>query len=314
MSVKQRIKQILKEIEVYNSHALFSPAKQKCRELMALIENADQIVHKDTLLLAITRKIESIEEEARNFEGIGKATTMSNRELDVVKQLVVPQEADSNEAIWEVAQACLILGQYASALREFNRLIDNRFKQVAAAKNVLLCHIGMSAIDEAINQYKEWALSGLFSLEQMENIRSFLQELLYKNKIDRLITTSRINRLTTTSMIENIDHQEESPDEEFIDVIAVKLTMEGDPDTSQETMFDVHYQRGSIFSVVVPKENQALLDYLKVGKEIAALELYSSSIIFTDRCLVCEKSKIISGPRNGDYSVCLKILDSDHNT
>lgn len=282
---------------------------------MELVENADQIVHKDALLLAISRKIESIEEEARNFEGIGKATTMSSKELDVVKQLVsVPSEADSDEAIWEVAQACLILGQYPSALREFNRLIDNRFKPVAAAKNVLLCHIGMSAIDEAINQYRGWALSGLFSLEQMENIRTFLQELLYKNKINRLITTSRINRLTTTSMIENIDHQEEDPDDELIDVMAVKLTMEGDANTSQETMLDVHYQRGSIFSVVIPKENEALLDYLKVGKEIAALELYSSSIIFTNRCLVCERSKIVSGPRNGDYSVCLKILDSDHNT
>jgi len=313
MSAKEQIEQIFKEIEVYNSHGLFPLAQQKCQELMELVKNSAQLVHKEAILAAISRKIRNIEEEERNFEGLGKATKMSNKELDVVKQLVcVPDEADSDEVIWEVARACLILGQYASALCEFNRLIDKRYKQVSAAKNALLCHVEMSAFDEAINYYKGWCLSGLFSLEQMENIRTFLQEHLYKNKIDRLITTSRIDRLITNSMIENIDHEQGIQNDEFIDVLAVKLTMNGESNTNLGTTLDVHYQRGSTFSVVVPKENRALLDYLKIGREIPALEMCSSSIIFTDRGLVCERSRIISGPRSGDYSVCLKILESDH--
>ena len=306
MSVKEQIEQILKEIKVYSSHKLFALAIQRCLELMELIEKSDQLVDKHVLLLAITKKIASIEEKARNFEGIDKTKKMSSKELAVVKQLVgVPNEADSDEATWEVARACLILGQYDQALSEFYRLIDNRYKKVSAAKNVLRCHIEMSAFDEAINQYRLWSLSGLFSLEQMENIRTFLQERLYKNNINRLITNSRI---------EIINHDQRSLEDEFIDIIAVKIIMDGDANTSQEIMLDVTSQEGSTFCVVIPKENPALLTYLAIGKEIAALEMYSSSIIFTDRCLVCERSRITSGSGNGDYSVCLTILESDHNT
>lgn len=301
MSAKEQIEQIFKEIEVYSSHALFALAKQKYMELVDLVENSDQLEHKDALLQEISRQIENIEDEQRSFEGVNKATRMSTKELDVVKQMVcVPDEADSNEGIWEVAGACLILGQYATALCEFNRLIDKRFKPVSAAKNMLRCHIGMSAFDEAINQYKEWSLSGLFSLGQMESIRTFLQELLYKNKIDRLITSTRTG---------NIDHDEESRDDEFIDVIGVKLSMKGDSDKCQEIMLTVNYQKGSTFSVLVPKEDQTLLDYLKIGKEIDNLELYSSSIVFTEHCLVYERNKVKYGPRSGDYSVSLKILE-----
>jgi hypothetical protein len=302
MSIKKQIEQIVKEIKVYSSHALFALAKQKCQELLQLVEQADNLTRKEALLQAISKKIESIEEEERNFEGVGKATRMSNRELDVVKQLVgVTGEADSNEAAWEVARACLILGQYDQALYEFYRLIDNQFNQASAAKNVLRCHIGMSAVDEAINQYKLWSISGLFTLEQMEDIRTFLQALLYKNNINRLITDSRI---------ENINRGQPGPDDGFIDIIAVKLTVNEDSDVSQETMLEVNYQKGSTFNVVVPKENQAALDYLETGRELDALELYSTSIIFTDRCRVCERSKVESGSRNGDYSVCLTILES----
>lgn len=302
MSVKEQIEQILKEIKVYSSHKLFTLATQRCLELMELIEKSDQLVNKDVLLAAISKKIKSIEEKARNFEGIGKATKISNKELDVIKQLVgVASEEDSNEAIWEVARACLILGQFDQALGEFYRLIDNRYKKVSAAKNVLRCHIEMSAIDEAVNQYKLWSLSGLFSLEQMENIRAFLQERLYKNNINRLITNSRI---------EDINHVQKTEDDAFIDIIAVKITIKDDADTSQEIMLDVTYQKGSTFCVVVPKENRALLDYLEIDKEIDVLEMYSSSIIFTDRCLVYDRSEVISGSRNGDYNVCLKILDT----
>ena len=137
----------------------------------------------------------------------------------------------------------------------------------------------------------------------MEDIRTFLQALLYKNNINRLITDSRIENLGRG--------QAAGPDSGFIDIIAVKLTVNGNSDPSQETMLEVNYQQGSTFNVVVPKENQVVLDYLEIGKEINSLELYSSSIIFTDRCRVDEKSEVESGARIGDFSVSLTILESD---
>jgi len=303
MNLKDQINQISKEIEVYSSHALHSLAKQRCVELAELARGSAQLTHKEALLEAISRKINSIEEDARNFEGIGKSTKMSSNEFDIVKRLVfVSDEADNDAADWEVARACLILGQYDKALLGFNRLIDKRYKLVPSAKNVLRCCIGMSAMDDAIAKYHEWFLSGIFSLDQLENIRTFLQEILYKKNINTLLSKPRV---------EGVDHEQGTPDDEYIDIIAVKLCMNGDSSEGMEAMLDVTYQKGEKFNVVVPKNNQALLDFLKIGKEIKSLELYSSSIIFTDQCRVCEISKIKSGSRQGDYSVCMTIMKSD---
>jgi len=303
MNLKDQINQIFSEIELYSSHALYSHAKQSCVKLAEIVRGSAQLTHKEALLETISRKIDSIEEDARIFEGIGKSRKMSSNELDIVKRLVfVSDEADNDAADWEVARACLILGQYDKALLGFNRLIDNRYKLVPSAKNVLRCCIGMSAMDDAIAKYHEWFLSGIFSLDQLENIRTFLQEILYKKNINTLLSKPRV---------EGVDHEQGKPDDEYIDIIAVKLGMNGDSSEGMETMLDVTYQKGETFNVVVPKNNQALLDYLESGKEINSLELYSSSIIFTDRCLVSERSKIESGSRQGDYSVCMTIMKSD---
>ena len=302
MNLKDQIDQIFYEIELYSSQALYSHAKQSCVKLAELVRGSAQFRHKDALLETISRKIKSIEEDARIFEGVGKSRKMSSNELDIVKRLVfVSSEVDDDAAAWEVARAYLILGQYDIALLGFKRLIDNRYKLVPSAKNVLRCCIGMSAMDDAIAKYHEWYSSGIFSLDQLENIRTFLQEILYKKNIDTLLSNPRV---------EGIHHEQGTPDDEYIDIIAVKLGMNGDSSEAMETMLEVTYQKGETFNVVVPKNNQALLDYLKIGKEIESLELYSSSIIFTDQCLVCERSKIESGSRQGDYSVGMKISGS----
>ena len=301
MNLKDKINQIFNEIELYSSQALHSHAKRRCVKLAEMVRGSAQLKHKEALLETISRKINSIEENARKFEG--KSRKMSSNELDIVKRLVfVSGEADSDAADWEVARAYFILGQYDKALRGFNRLIGNRYKLVPSAKNVLRCCIGMSAMDDAIAKYHEWFLSGIFSLDQLENIRTFLQAIMYKKNINTLLSIPRV---------EGVDHEQGKPDDEYIDIIAVKLGMNGDSSEGMETMLDVTYQKGEKFNVVVPKNNQALLDFLKIGKEIKSLELYSSSIIFTDQCLVCERSKIKSGSRQGDYSVCMTIMKSD---
>jgi len=301
MNLKDKINQILNEIELYRSQALHSHAKRRCVKLAEMMRDSAQLTHKEALLETISRKINSIEEDARNFEG--KSRKMSSNELDIVKQLVfVSGAADNDAAAWEVARACLILRQYDKALLGFNRLIGNRYKLVPSAKNVLRCCIGMSAMDDAIAKYHEWFLSGTFSLDQLEDIRTFLQEIMYKKNFNTLLSNPRV---------EGVDHGPGTPDDEYVYILTVKLSMNGDSREEMETTLEVTYQKGDTFNVVVPKNNKALLDYLEFGKKIKRLELYSSSIIFTDQCLVCERSKIKSGSRQGDYSVCMTIMKSD---
>lgn len=303
MSLKDQINQLFKEIKVYSSQALYDLAKQKCVELTDLVKGSDQFRHKDTLLDVISRKISSIEEDARNSEGINKTTKMTSKELDVVKRLVFASgEADKDAAAWEVAKAFLILEQYDKALQEFNQLFDNRYKLASAAKNILRCHIGMAAIDDAIKAYQGWSSSEIFSSEQLESLKTFLQNILDKKNIKK-----EISKLTT----DNVDNSTIDQEDEFLEIISVKLCMNGRSNEKLEATLDVVGQNGATINVIVPKKNIALVENLNVGKEIENAEFNSSSIVFTDLCRVSEKTRIESGPNQGDYSVYMTIVEPD---
>ena len=301
MDLAELIKQIFKEIEVYSSHSLYGLAKKKCVELADLIKSSDQFKNKEPLLKAISKKIGSIEDDARTFAGIGKAAKISTKELDVVKQLLfVSDDADTDEVSWEVAKACLILGQFEKALSEFNRLIANNYKVVPAAKNVLRCYIGMSAMNDAIAEYQEWAASGIFSAKQLEKIRAFLQTFLNKKGIDTsLDRPAAINKEPLPS----------TTGEEYFDIVSVKLSIADGSDKTSKVLLDVIHQKGATFSVIVSKDNKALRDTLKIGKEIEEVEIHTTAIIFDDRCFVFERSEIESGSNQGDFCVRMTIAE-----
>lgn len=50
MDLKERIKSIFREIEIYRSHSLFEEAMGKCRKLAKLIQQNDRIKNKQELL------------------------------------------------------------------------------------------------------------------------------------------------------------------------------------------------------------------------------------------------------------------------
>jgi tetratricopeptide (TPR) repeat protein len=302
MNLRSRIQTLLKEIEVYSAHALYADARRKCAELAELIDGCGNIKNKDTLLGAISKKRRNIEAAARNFEGNGKAKKMSEKEMDLVKSLVSVSEEDGNDAAnWEVARACLVMGQFDKALDEFNRLIDNRYQLLSTAKNVMRCYIGLSCMDDAVEKYNEWFNAGIFSAEELENIRTYLQENLKKRNIDRTLPIPDAAG----------DGPQGAASEEFIDILSVKFAANGKSNKQVQAALDVHSQKGTTISVIVPGSSKELLEILQDGRRIKNVELHSSSIVFTDHCLVSDKREIESGPKKGDYTVSMKILDAD---
>jgi tetratricopeptide (TPR) repeat protein len=303
MGLPEQIKQIFKEIEVYSSHSLYGLAKKKCIELADLIKCSDQFKDKNILLKAISRKIGSIEDDARTFEGIHKTARISSKELNVVRQLVlVSDNPDIDGVAWEVAKACLILGQFEKALNEFNRLIVKNYKVVAAAKNALRCYIGMSALNDAIAKYQEWDASGIFSPEQLEKIRAFLQTFLNKKGVDTSLAKPAAG---------NTEPPPFTTDADFFDIVSVKLSIADGSGEKSKSLLDVIHQKGAMFDVIVSKDNKALLDILKIGKEIQEVEIHTSAIIFDDRCIVLEAVEIESGPNQGDFCVRMTIVEPD---
>jgi len=189
MNTREDIKTLFSEIEVYRSHSLFEEAREKCQKLERLIAENDRIKNKQELLNVVEKKIRELEADARRVVNEAASAQMSNKEQALVKKLfAVPKKGGDDAAAMEGAAALLVFGQFQKALSEFNPLIKKEALRVAAAKNIIRCHVGLSSLDEAVEQYERWLAEGRFPKDEIETIHSFLQDILKKKGVDRILS------------------------------------------------------------------------------------------------------------------------------
>lgn len=302
MDIKKHIHIILKEIEAYRSHSLFNEAKIKCKELEDLVQQSNQIKNKQKFLTSVTNKIRDLEKDSFQFDKMGASVQMSPEEKALVKKLFSsPKRKGSDSAILEGAVALLVFGQFKVALEEFNRLLNNDSLRVAAAKNIIRCHIGLNDLDNTVAHYQQWFDSGRFTPKQLETIRPFLQGILNKRGITKSLPE-------TESKPDG--GEQEIKEEKFIDILSVVISLGDKSKIKKSFELDVSFQRNNIINVIVPGANKALVDYMKVGSELKNIQFFSYNIIFMGSCFISEKNQINFGPKKGNYSVIMKIPDT----
>lgn len=302
MDIKKHIHIILKEIEAYRSHSLFNEAKIKCKELEDLVQQSNQIKNKQKFLTSVTNKTRDLEKDSFQFDKMGASVQMSPEEKALVKKLFSsPKRKGSDSAILEGAVALLVFGQFKVALEEFNRLLNNDSLRVAAAKNIIRCHIGLNDLDNTVAQYQQWFDSGRFTPKQLETIRPFLQGILNKRGITKSLPE-------TESKPDG--GEQEIKEEKFIDILSVVISLGDKSKIKKSFELDVSFQRNNIINVIVPGANKALVDYMKVGSELKNIQFFSYNIIFMSSCFISEKNQINFGPKKGNYSVIMKISDT----
>lgn len=302
MDIKKHIHIILKEIEAYRSHSLFNEAKIKCKELEDLVQQSNQIKNKQKFLTSVTNKIRDLEKDSFQFDKMGASVQMSPEEKALVKKLFSsPKRKGSDSAILEGAVALLVFGQFKVALEEFNRLLNNDSLRVAAAKNIIRCHIGLNDLDNTVAQYQQWFDSGRFTPKQLETIRPFLQGILNKRGITKSLPE-------TESKPDG--GEQEIKEEKFIDILSVVISLGNKSKIKKSFELDVSFQRNNIINVIVPGAKKALADYMKVGSELKNIQFFSYNIIFMSSCFISEKNQINFGPKKGNYSVIMKISDT----
>jgi len=193
----------------------------------------------------------------------------------------------------------LEFGQFENALKELNNLIENDSSRVVAAKNIIRCHIGLSSIDTAVKQYQQWFSDDRFPAGQMEEIRSFLQDILGKKRID----------ITLPGQVEIADDLDDDIwEEDFIDILSIVIPLRGEIEGREEEVLDVSFQKGLVLSVILSHRDQDLIDYFTVGMRLEDIQFYSSDITFIESCVVSEKKEIKTGPKKGDTVLTIKIL------
>jgi len=299
--IKKHILKLLKEIDAYRSHSLFAEAKKMCSQLSDFIQKSDQIKNKQRLLNTVSKKVGDLENDIRAFEEDGTLVQMSAEEQNVVKKLFsLSIENGTDSSIFKGASALLVFGQYEAAFKEFKKLMASANLRVVAAKNILRCHMGFSSIDDAIKQYQIWLSKGNFTPGQLVKVRAFLQSILDRKGIDK--------KLHFPEVPEDVQEDEISK-EEFIDILSIIIPLGAESQKEEEILLDVNFQRGNMINLIISKKYQDLADYLKPGMRLNDVQFNSTEIIFIDSCVVSEISPIRFGPKTGDYTFTLDILN-----
>jgi hypothetical protein len=300
MDIRTRYQTLTKEIEIYRSHSLFDEAKRKCIELERLIRSEPQIKNKKKLLSAVSKKMRDLEDGVRQFEGEKVSVQMSTTELGLVKELFSSTRDDATEsATFDNAVALLVFGQFEQALNEFYRLLESDDHRVAAAKNILRCHVGLSSLENAITQYHQWHFSDRFSPEELKKVHLFFQDTLQRTGMAEALPKPKESSITK---------EDEPIEEEFIDLLSIKIPMDESSKKGKGIKLDVSFQKGEMISLIISGDKQSLIDSLEVGKEIEDVRYYSPTIVFNDKCVVSAIKPITSGPKKGDYTVVMKTM------
>jgi tetratricopeptide (TPR) repeat protein len=305
MDTESLIKSLLKEAELYQSQGLLDEARKKYDNATALIEKNQELENRQDLLDTVSEKIGALGSDIDRVEKASKSPELSAKVQDLIKNLFAfSDEKDKDETELEGAIALARFGQFDRALAEFNELIKRDSLRVVAAKNILRCHIANASLDDAVAQYEQWLSSDIvFSSQQLESIRIFLQGILDRKRIDNrlpsVVSSTHFEAVVTSSHVE-----EEIPeDEEFLDITLIGIRPKG----GRLIELDVNFQRGNTISVLIPGRDKDSINRVEVGLKLDAVECSSAFAVFMASGTVIEKTRIDTGAKRGDYRVDIKI-------
>lgn len=303
MSVKSQIKLLLREAEIYRSQGLLVEAKGKYNLAIDLIGKIDQAKSKEELVQAISRKIKSLTISYHQIERAQEAPKMPPKVQDLVKNLFsFSHDKDEDKAALEGAITLAKFGQYDRALEEFNELTKKDSLRVVACKNILRCCLSVYSPEEAVQRYKKWLKDDLYSTEQLQKIRLFLEDLLEKKGLE--IQLPAVPDADDTPVDEN------HVDEDLIDISSIGITFDSGPQKGRMVEMEVSFQSGNMISLIVSSKDRELIENLKVGFRLNNVQFFSPIAIFQGSGIVLAKTKINSGPKRGDYSLDIKIVST----
>lgn len=330
MALKETIKSLLQQGSLYRSQGLLTEAKGKYEQALALIEKNPKIKNRDTILSGIRGKIKAVDADIQNVEAAEETPEIPEQIQDLIKQqFAFSEDRDMGEL--EGALALAKFGQYERALKEFQELIGREKIAVDAAKNIIRCHIALASLDDAVNSYKQWLAEDTFAPPQLSKIRVFLEATLAKEGAEQTLPQSKEQLAgggeepsldIGDAGIEMPDLDEpaapdiEVPDieipkmeeDEILDINSIGIQMLDSKGNSTLKELNVSFQSGNIVSLLIPRREKEIIDYLAVDQRLEDAQFFSPIAIFNGTGLVVAKNQISSGPRRGDFNVDVKVI------
>ena len=309
MDIKQRLKSLLQEAEIYRTQGLISEAYNKYQEADKLVNSIGNLKNKESLLNAIAEKISALNYTKEKVEKGPESPELSKKAQDLIKNLFsFSENKDADAAALEGAVVLAKFGQFDRAIAELNALLGKETIKVEAAKNILRCHMATGTTEEAISLYHRWQSEDRFQPNQLEFVRVYLVDTLLKKGVE-IDLPSPVKTLKNSGISSTIGQpvEEEGNDEEFLDITSIGITFESGPRKGKMVEFDVNFQSGNMLSLIISKQDQTLIEDLKSGTELKDIQFYSPIAIFNGSGVVSSKTQIKSGPKQGDFCLDIRI-------
>lgn len=339
MNLKDKLKSLLQQGSLYRTQGLLTEAKSKYEEAIKLLETHKQVKNREGLIAGIREKIRGTETDLEKFEEAPETPEISAKIQDLIQSQFAFSDDDDKAAL-EGAIALAKFGQFKRALEEFEKLIDRDAIRVDAAKNIVRCHMALSSLEEAIEQYGQWLAQDRFKSDQLDKVRVFFEATLERAGVDRELPQPTPPEAGDTAAEETQDlgeptiempeieteieilEQEETTDQiveievpeveddEILDINSIGFTPESGPKQGTMVELNVSFQSGDVISILIPGRDIQIIDYLTLDLILDNAQFYSPIAIFNGTGKVIAKTKIESGPRRGDYNVDIKVVST----
>jgi len=333
MDPKDQIISLLKEADLYQQQGLLNEAKARYKKATDIIKANAGIQNGPKLIASIVKKVVDLNQKIQRINQAVAKPTVSENKQELIKTLFARTgENDDTESALEGAIALAKFGQFARALKEFDRLLDVEALRVAAAKNILRCHLEIDAYDKAADCFETWVADERFTATQLDKIRFFLEGRFRKAGFARelfqreeTVSDEDMESLEMASPAAEgpssparetaveyppFDHvnMELPEEEEFLDINSVGIQMPSGPRKGQMVEFDVSFQTGNSINLIISSKESALLNALGKGAKLNDMQFFSPIAILNGSGVITAKTQIKSGPKEGDYSLDITIL------
>lgn len=320
MDIGAKIKTFLKEAELYRGQGLLNESKESYQKAAKLIKSIEKLKNKEKLLAGIAAKLKGLQGEIEKVEAAPDNPEIGAESQALIKKLFSYAKTDDADAVaLEEAITLTKFGQYAKAIEDFKALLSKESVRLAAAKNIIRCHIAGEKIEDGVAQFQEWLDSGILSKDQLKKLGMFFQNIIGKKGLD-----VKVPKMATAAVQEEeaeleleleeaeVEPAEEEPqeEEEILDINSVGISFEAGPMKGEVIELDVSFQTGNVISVLLNARDKDLIDNLNPGDQLNDMQFYSPIAIFQGTGVVNAKTGIKVGPRKGDFSVDIKVSSS----
>ncbi len=315
MNIAKQIKTLLQEAELYRSQGLLDEALVKYHHAEDLIRRHEQLKNRLNLIDAVSKKIRRLKDEIQRIENAPKKPEVSTKIQDLIKKLFTftPNLNEDARAL-EGAVALAKFGQFKRAILEFKALLKRDSLRVAAAKNIIRCHMALSSVDDAVAEYEQWLSDNIFLPNQQQRLWIFFENVLNKEGIDKILPQAKMFPHDVKDQTYEDDRlkieEVKIEDEEDLDINSIGITFERGSLKEQIFEFKVRFQLGKVLSLLISGREKDLIENFKVGTTINDVQYYSNIAFFNGSGLITAVKKIKIGPLRGDYCVDIEAAIS----